>query len=78
MPTVEVYSNFSNGYIVEFAPVDETGNFTSAYCQSWILLPAENLWPQALRAVLYLIGIIYLFIGVAIGSDEFMGSIEVS
>lgn len=74
---MEVRQNFPNGYIVEFAPVDDSGNFTSAYCESWLLLPAENLWPNWLRGVLYVIGLLFCFIGVAIGSDVFMTSIEV-
>ncbi|XP_076803796.1 sodium/calcium exchanger 1-like isoform X1 [Clavelina lepadiformis] len=77
MSTVEVITYFSNGYVVEYAPVDETGNFTEKYCQSWILLPAENLWPDVVRIILYILAIIYIFIGVAIGSDVFMTSIEV-
>ena len=78
MPVVPVYSNYSNGYIVEYAPVDGNGEFTSAYCTSWLLLPAENLWSAAVRGFLYCLAIAYIFIGVAIGSDVFMISIEVS
>ena len=78
MATVEVVQNFPNGYIVEFAPVDDSLNFTSSYCRSWLLLPAENFWSVGVRVFLYLLGLFFCFIGVAIGSDVFMTSIEVS
>ena len=78
MSTKNVYTNFSNGYIVEYAPVDANGDFTSEYCRSWLLLPAENLWTKGVRGVLYCLAIAYIFIGIAIGSDVFMISIEVS
>ena len=77
MSTAEVVQNFPNGFIVEFAPVDASGNFTDAYCVSWLLLPAENLWPSWIRGLLYIIGLFFCFIGVAIGTDVFMTSIEV-
>ena len=46
-------------------------------CDSWMLLPAENLWSEGVRGFLYIIGMLYVFIGVAIASDIFMMSIEV-
>jgi hypothetical protein len=36
----------------------------------------EQKWPVALRAILYLIGMIWCFMGVAIVADLFMGAIE--
>ena len=69
--TYQYISHYSNGYVVE-----NVDNGTDP-CKSWILLPAENLWPAGLRGFLYAIAIIYLFMGVAIASDIFMGSIEV-
>ncbi|XP_013418432.1 sodium/calcium exchanger 2 isoform X2 [Lingula anatina] len=65
------YTNFTNGWIIE-----TTDNGT-APCESFILLPAENLWNLYLRGILYIVAMLYLFIGVAIASDIFMGSIEV-
>ncbi|KAJ8029397.1 Sodium/calcium exchanger 2 [Holothuria leucospilota] len=64
-------TNFSNGYVVEYV---ENG---TEPCSSWILLPAENLWPRWIRGVLYLAAMVYLFVGIAIVSDVFMCSIEV-
>uniref|UniRef100_A0A7S1JYZ2 Calx-beta domain-containing protein n=1 Tax=Vitrella brassicaformis TaxID=1169539 RepID=A0A7S1JYZ2_9ALVE len=53
----------------------------STECPEGIFLPvfgdAEQRWPNALRAVLYLAGNIYMFLGIAIVADIFMGSIEV-
>lgn len=66
-----VISYHGNGYVVE------TVSNSSEQCKSWLLLPAENLWSAGLRAFLYVLAILYLFLGVAISSDIFMGSIEV-
>jgi len=45
-----------------------------------LLLPlfgdAEQRWPKALRAILYMIGLGWCFMGVAIVADIFMGAIE--
>lgn len=46
-------------------------------CSSWLLLPGENLWAPWLRGLLYIVFLFYLFIGIAIISDIFMGAIEV-
>ena len=37
---------------------------------------AEYQWPDALRAVLYCLGLLWFFAGVAIGADVFMCAIE--
>ncbi|CAH1797885.1 unnamed protein product [Owenia fusiformis] len=64
-------TNYSSGYVVEYVPLNATP------CASWLLfIPAENLWPAGLRAFLYLLAMIYLFMGIAISSDLFMCSIE--
>jgi len=41
------------------------------------IFPSENEWDVIVRAVLYLIGLGYLFLGVAISADTFMAAIEV-
>jgi len=51
--------------------------YTNSTCESWILLPGENLWPSWVRGFLYIGFMFYLFIGIAIISDIFMGAIEV-
>jgi len=62
------YQEFPGGIIIEYK---------STVCESWLLLPGENLWPDWLRGVLYIVFMFYLFIGIAIISDIFMGAIEV-
>ena len=51
-------------------------NNGSDVCDSWILVPAENIWGTPLRGFLYLVALLYTFIGIAIVSDIFMASIE--
>jgi len=70
--SVEVRSDYSNGYVVEILKDNNT-----LPCSSWVLLPAENLWSPILRGFLYVICLFYFFIGIAIASDIFMSSIEV-
>lgn len=65
-----VYSYYSRGHVLENV---ENG---TEQCASWLLLPAENLWNVGVRAFIYILAILYLFLGVAISSDIFMGSIE--
>ena len=60
------------GYVVEYVSQPN-----ASICSSWLLLPGENLWPEWLRGCLYLIAMAYIFVGIAIVSDLFMGSIEV-
>lgn len=48
-----------------------------APCSSWLLVPGENLWAAWFRGLLYICFLFYLFIGIAIISDIFMGAIEV-
>ena len=69
--TYLVYHNYSNGYIIEIIPVG------SEPCESYLLLPAENLWSKELRGFLYILAMLYSFVGIAIVSDIFMMSIEV-
>ncbi|XP_067931552.1 sodium/calcium exchanger 3-like isoform X3 [Watersipora subatra] len=74
---IEVRTNYSNtqgeplGYTVEIL----CGNHTEQ-CESWLLLPGENLWNDGVRGFLYLIAMLWTFIGIAKASDIFMMSIE--
>ena len=63
--------NYSRGYVIEYLK----NNYSS--CERWMLLPAENLWATWLRGLLYIITMLYIFVGIAIVSDIFMCSIEV-
>ncbi|KAL5259263.1 hypothetical protein ACHWQZ_G009648 [Mnemiopsis leidyi] len=65
------YEDFEHGIIVQYETDEEK------VCQSWILLPGENLWGAGVRGFLYIVFMFYLFIGIAIISDIFMGAIEV-
>ena len=65
------FSYFSRGYVVEYLDPGEDR------CSSWLLLPAENLWPEWFRGLIYCIALFYFFVGIAIASDIFMCSIEV-
>lgn len=73
----EIRTNYSNtqglplGYTVEIICGNETQQ-----CESWLLLPGENLWNDGVRGLLYLIALFWTFIGIAKASDIFMLSIE--
>ena len=69
--TYTVKTTYDRGFVVE-----EVKNGTEP-CESWILLPAENLWHPGVRGFLYILCMAYFFIGIAIASDIFMGAIEV-
>lgn len=63
-------SQFERGRIVHF------GN-NNYVCHAWgILFPGISLLPNGLTAVFYALALIYLFMGIGIVSDVFMGSIE--
>jgi solute carrier family 8 (sodium/calcium exchanger) len=68
----EYRTDYSRGYVVEYLDSN-----TTKRCDEFILLPAENLWDEGLRGFLYLLAMLYLFLGVAIASDIFLNSIEV-
>ncbi len=60
---------FERGEIVEFSNKEEV-------CGSWVLLPGINLMSDRKLATLYFLALIYLFLGISIVSDIFMGAIE--
>ena len=64
------YTNYTNGRVIEYVPAGREP------CKSWLLLPAENLWSEAVRGILYVVAMLYIFVGIAIVSDIFMCSIE--
>ena len=67
---VRVIEKHPGGFTAEYFP-----NGTEV-CDSWIFVPAENLWHPVLRSIVYFVFLGYLFVGVAIFSDAFMGAIE--
>ena len=58
------------GYLEIFSNRDEV-------CTSWIIVPGTELLPYPILAIGYFAVLIYLFLGVAIVADLFMGAIEV-
>ena len=71
MEQVVSFNASERGWVVELvSPGTER-------CSSWMLLPAENLWSMGVRTVLYVLAMLYVFMGIAIASDVFMCAIEV-
>ncbi|KAG8457507.1 hypothetical protein KFE25_004143 [Diacronema lutheri] len=68
LPHVDAYSS---GYVV-YATKDNTQE-----CTSWLLAPGTNLSSTPFLAFAYMLGLIYVFLGIAIISDIFMAAIEV-
>ena len=60
---------YPKGVLVEFTNKDE-------FCDSWVLIPGTNLLNDYFLAFVYACTLIYMFLGIAIISDIFMGSIE--
>eukprot|EP00163_Fabomonas_tropica_P013589 TRINITY_DN2512_c0_g4_i2.p1 TRINITY_DN2512_c0_g4~~TRINITY_DN2512_c0_g4_i2.p1 ORF type:complete len:886 (-),score=274.86 TRINITY_DN2512_c0_g4_i2:228-2885(-) len=62
-------SDHDNGRLIQILEFKE--------CESFILVPAENVWGRPMRGFLYLMGLFYFFLGIAIVADLFMAAIEV-
>ena len=77
MSMIKVITNFTNGYIVQYVPGNTT-NTSAAVCQSYLFFPSEILWPAFVRITYLLFSLMNCFIGISVGSDKFMTSIEVS
>ena len=61
------------GFIVEYF-----GNLLTKKCaRSWALVPIMNLINPEVQAVIYAMGLLYAFLGIAVISDVFMAAIEV-
>lgn len=54
------------------------GTLDNYTCSDRLLLPFINefTWPKEARGFVYLVGLLYCFMGVAIIADIFMGAIE--
>jgi len=76
----------ANASSPELHPLEQCrGDFADNYCcvtgggGGWGMLPLfpeEYTWDQGVRAFLYLVGLLWTFLGVAILSDAFMAGIE--
>jgi len=56
---------YSTGFVEEYSNADE-------FCHSFLLPPGFSLMNGVLLAVIYFLGLMYLFLGIAIISDIFM------
>ena len=55
-----------------------TENITTTLpCHSWIVLRGTSLYSKGVLAFFYALFLIYLFLGIAIVADIFMGAIEI-
>jgi len=61
---------FSRGEMVVFYDTEEI-------CDSWVLVPGVILIDNGLLGFFYLVCLLWLFLGISIVSDIFMGAIEV-
>jgi len=64
-------SVYPRGRIVEFT------NNPSGFCNSGMLIPGISILPKGFLFILYLLFLLYLFLGISIISDVFMSAIEV-
>lgn len=76
-PTISTSGNdrlatfkLGNGYCVETIT-------TKVPCHSWLVLHGTSLYSKGVLAFFYLLFLLYLFLGIAIVADIFMGAIEV-
>ena len=60
----------ANGYCVESITTEKA-------CHSWVVLHGTSLYNKGVLGFFYLLFLIYLFLGIAIVADIFMGAIEV-
>mmetsp|Transcript_28337 Transcript_28337/g.65125 ORF Transcript_28337/g.65125 Transcript_28337/m.65125 type:complete len:723 (+) Transcript_28337:180-2348(+) len=67
-----VVASYPTGYILYAEGEDATYE-----CSSWLLAPGTNLANRPFLAFIYLVGLAYVFLGIAIISDIFMAAIEV-
>ena len=62
--------DLANGYCVETITTEKA-------CHSWVVLHGTSLYNKGVLGFFYFLFLIYLFLGIAIVADIFMGSIEV-
>ena len=66
----EAKFTLANGYCVETITTEEP-------CHSWIVLHGTSLYNKGVLGFFYFLFLMYLFLGIAIVADIFMGAIEV-
>ena len=62
--------NLANGYCVETITTEKA-------CHSWVVLHGTSLYNKGVLGFFYFLFLVYLFLGIAIVADIFMGAIEV-
>ena len=72
------YDRYNNGSKISETFIREYDLYNYRCSDRGLILPIINeyTWPDWLRGTLYLIGLLYCFLGVAIIADIFMGAIE--
>jgi len=65
----EIDDSYDRGYIKYVTQ-------NAAICNSWVLVPGAATISEGTMALVYLLGLIYLFLGISIISDVFMNGIE--
>lgn len=61
---------FPRGSITEFTNNEE-------FCASWVITPGVSVLPRWFLIIFYMLWLFYLFLGINVISDVFMGAIEV-
>lgn len=62
--------DLANGYCVETITTEKA-------CHSWVVLHGTSLYNKGVLGFFYFLFLVYLFLGIAIVADIFMGAIEV-
>lgn len=62
--------NLANGYCIETITTEKA-------CHSWVVLHGTSLYNKGVLGFFYFLFLVYLFLGIAIVADIFMGAIEV-
>ena len=58
-------TNHTNGFMEEYTNKEN-------FCHSWVLIPGTSLINSGFLTFVYLVWLIYLFVGISIVSDIFM------
>lgn len=79
-PSIDIEPGPGNSYIVNnesyISKAEVYGGYRCADLGMLLPLFSEYTWPEEVRSTVYLLGLLYCFLGVAIIADIFMGSIE--
>lgn len=66
----EAYITLANGTCTEKITTEQP-------CHSWVMLHGTSMYSKGVLAFFYALFLIYLFLGIAIVADIFMGAIEI-